>query len=168
MLFAETLCHVMFGLGLEAVTLHSRVSLLPSTTVLSRGYVVCNEGESERRQRLLVSYVKCLYDINAKTECTDWNITEIVCVAGAWKPFCKKERGVFLPHALYSFLRPLLPGAYILGFQFDVPIIGRHEGLTYQKCKDNPMSFKKSRTAKVPLLLSWIDSVLQRYRIKEF
>ena len=57
MLFAETLCQVMFGLGLEAVTLHSRVSLLPSTTVLSRGYVVCNDGESERRQRLLVSSV---------------------------------------------------------------------------------------------------------------
>lgn len=69
MLFAETLSQVMFGLGLEAVTLHSRVSLLPSTTVLSRGYAVCNEGESERRQRLLVS--SCLYDINAKTECTD-------------------------------------------------------------------------------------------------
>ena len=118
----------MFALGLEAVTLHSRVSLFPSTTVLSRGYVVCNDGESERRQRLLVS--SCLYDINAKTECTDWNISEIVCVAGAWKLFCKKERGVFLPHALHSLLRPLLPGAYMLGFQSDVPIIGRNEGLT--------------------------------------
>ena len=152
MLFAETLCHVMFGLGLEAVTLHIRVSLLPSTTVLSRGYVVCNDGESERRQRLLVS--SCLYDMNAKTEYTDWNISEIVCVAGAWKLFCKKERGVFLPRALHSFMRPLLPGAYMLGFQSDVPIIGRDEGLTYQKCKDNSMSFKKSRTAKVPRLLS--------------
>lgn len=42
----------------------------------------------------------------------------------------------------------------ILGFQSDVPILGGDEGSTYQKCKDNPMSFKKSRTAKVPLLLS--------------
>ena len=92
----------MFALGLEAVTLHSRVSLFPSTTVLSRGYVVCNDGESERRQRLLVS--SCLYDINAKTECTDWNISEIVCVAGAWKLFCKKERGVFLPSCAPFFL----------------------------------------------------------------
>ena len=125
----------MFGLGLEAVTLHSRVGLLPSTTVLSRGYEVSNDGESERRQRLLVS--SCLYDINAKTECTDWNISEIVCVAGAWKLFCKKEGGVFLPRALHSFLRPLLPGAYMLGFQSDVPIIGRDEGLTYQKCEYN-------------------------------
>ena len=105
----------MFDLGLEAVTLHSRVSLLPSTMVLSRGYVVCNEGESKRRQRLLVSSVKCRYDINAKTECTDWNISEIVCVAGAWKFFCKKERSVFLPRTIHSFLRPLLPGACLAG-----------------------------------------------------
>ena len=105
----------MFGLGLEAVALHSRVSLLPSTMVLSRGYVVCNEGESKRRQRLLVSSVKCRYDINAKTECTDWNISEIVYVAGAWKFFCKKERSVFLPRTIHSFLRPLLPGACLAG-----------------------------------------------------
>ena len=173
----------MFGLGLEAVTLHSRVSLLPSTIVLSRGYVVCNDGESERRQRLLVSSVNCLYDINAKTECTDWNISEIVRVAGAWKLFCKKERGLFLPRAIHSFLRPLLPGAClaghiskteisekkkkkkkeqgqfwmetknILGFRSDVPVLARDEDLTYQKCKDNQMSLKKSRTAKNPFLL---------------
>lgn len=116
MSFAETLCHVMFGLGLKAVTLHSRVSLLPSTTVLSRGYVVCNEGESERRQRLLVSSVKCLYDINAKTECTDWNISEIVCVAGTWKLFCKKERGVFVRYILsydYYFPGPASQAIYL-------------------------------------------------------
>ena len=93
----------MFGLGLEAVTLHRRVSLLPSKTVLSRGYVVCNDGESERRQRLLVSSVKCLYDINAKTECTDWNVSEIVCVAGAWKLFCKKERGFSPVRSILSY-----------------------------------------------------------------
>jgi len=109
-LFAETLCHVMFGLGLKAVTLHSRVSLSPSTIVLSRGYVVCNEGESKRRQRLLVSSVKCLYDINAKTECTDW------------KFFCKKEWGVFLPRVLHSFLRPLLPRASLAGHIFETEI----------------------------------------------
>ena len=110
MLFAETLCHVMFGLGLEAVTLHSRVSLLPSTTVLSRGYVVCNDGESKRRQRLLVSSVKCLYDINAKTECTDW---KLFC---AWKLFCKKERGVFVRYILsydYYFPGPASQAIYL-------------------------------------------------------
>ena len=118
MLFAETLCQVMFGLGLEAVTLHSRVSLLPSTMVLSRGYVVCNEGESKRRQRLLVSSVKCRYDINAKTECTDWNISEIVCVAGAWKFFCKKKGACFsLVRSILSydhyFPGPVLQAIYL-------------------------------------------------------
>ena len=125
MSFAERLYHVMFGLGLEAVTLHSRVSLLPSTTVLSRGYVVCSDGGSERRQRLLVSYVKCLNDINAKTECTDWNISEIDCVAGGWKLFCKKERGLFLPRAIHSFLRPSLPGACLAGHISKIEISGK-------------------------------------------
>ena len=54
-----------------------------------------------------MSSVKCLYDINAKTECTDWNISEIVCVAGAWKLFCKKERGVFVRYILsYDYYFP--------------------------------------------------------------
>ena len=48
----------------------------------------------------------------------------------------------------------------ILEFQSEVPKLARDEGLTDQKCKDNPMSFKKSRTAN--------DRVFRRYRIKEF
>lgn len=48
---AETLYHLMFGVGLAAVTLHWRVRLLPSVTVWSYGKLKSSDGGSAKQSK---------------------------------------------------------------------------------------------------------------------